>query len=185
MAKSTKSKKKVTTKSKSKTRVKPKNKAKPKIKPCLLILCLIIPFVAGALGSRATDTSVNTWYETINKPSFNPPNWVFAPAWTILYVLMGLSLYLVLNEKKDFYQKGFATIVFMSQLFLNTIWSFAFFLQQSPKSALIIIFMLLIAIVLMIKEFDKINKTAAKLLLPYLAWVSFATILNLAVFLLN
>lgn len=143
-----------------------------------LILSISLCLGAGILGSFFTVSAIPTWYATLNKPSFSPPNWIFGPVWTILYILMGYSLYLVWSKRK-------VPVVFWIQLFLNAIWSIIFFGMRNPALALIDIVALWIAIVLTMKAFYKINKLASYLLIPYLAWVSFATILNLAIMLLN
>lgn len=132
----------------------------------------------GILGSFFTVSSIPIWYQTLNKPAFSPPNWVFGPVWTILYILMGISLYLVWTKRK-------VPPVFWIQLILNALWSIIFFGLKNPTLALIDIIVLWIAIVLTIKSFSKINKLAGNLLMPYLIWVSFASVLNLGVVLLN
>mgnify|MGYP001559045178 CR=1 FL=1 len=133
---------------------------------------------AGVLGSFFTVSAIPEWYSTLNKPSFSPPNWIFGPVWTILYILMGYSLYLVWTKKK-------VPAIFWIQLVLNAVWSIIFFGMRNPSLALVDIMALWIAIVLTIKAFYKINKLAGNLLIPYLAWVSFASILNLSIALLN
>ncbi|OGE33683.1 TspO protein [Candidatus Daviesbacteria bacterium RIFCSPHIGHO2_02_FULL_36_13] len=143
-----------------------------------LIFSIGICLGAGVLGSFFTISSIPTWYVTLNKPFFSPPNWVFGPVWTILYILMGYSLYLVWKKKK-------VPSIFWIQLILNASWSIIFFGMKSPSLALINIAVLWIAIVLTIKSFYKINKLAAYLLYPYLAWVSFASILNYSIWILN
>lgn len=148
----------------------------------LFIPSIAIPLLAGFIGSYFTISSINTWYVTLTKPSFNPPNFVFGPVWTILYILMGISLYLVLSSKK---KKDFALKLFSAQLILNASWSLVFFGLHNLLLSLINIVLLWIAIVWTIKEFIKINKTAGYLLIPYILWVSFASILNFSIFLLN
>lgn len=147
-----------------------------------LIFAIGICLGAGILGSFFTVSSPSagglTWYFTLNKPFFSPPNWVFGPVWTILYILMGISLYLVWIKRE-------VPGIFWIQLILNALWSMIFFGLKNPSAALIDIIALWIAIVLTIKAFSKINKLAANLLYPYLAWVSFASVLNLAIVLLN
>ena len=144
----------------------------------LLIFSIGICLGAGVLGSFFTISSIPTWYQTLNKPFFSPPNWIFGPVWTILYILMGYSLYLFWLKKK-------VPVVFWVQLALNTVWSIIFFGLKNPVLALVDIAALWLSIVLTIKAFSKINKLAGNLLYPYLIWVSFATILNLAIVLLN
>lgn len=143
-----------------------------------LILSITICLGAGIIGSFFTTSAIPTWYATLNKPVFSPPNWIFAPVWTTLYILMGISLYLVWKKKT-------VPMVFWIQLILNATWSIVFFGMKNPILAFINIAALWIAIFLTIKSFRKINKTAACLLYPYLAWVSFASVLNLFIVLLN
>lgn len=133
---------------------------------------------AGILGSFFTVSSIPTWYQTLNKPIFSPPNWIFGPVWTILYILMGISLYLIWKKKK-------VPTVFWVQLILNALWSIIFFGMRNPMLALVDIVALWIAIVLTIKASSKINKLASFLLIPYLFWVTFATLLNLFITILN
>lgn len=146
-----------------------------------LVISLVLPFIASLIGSLFTSNSISTWYVNLVKPSFNPPNWIFGPVWTLLYFLMGLSLYFVWIKKYDF--KTFR--IFGIQLFLNTLWSILFFGLQKPLYAFIEIILLWVAILLTIISFYKIDKKAAYLLIPYILWVSFAAILNLAIFILN
>jgi len=154
-----------------------------------LIGSLLICQLSGALGGLATASSVGTWYKTLNKPFFNPPGWVFGPVWTLLYLLMGIALYLIWNSKaedKDAEDlKKSALRLFGLQLLLNATWSFSFFGLQSPLVGLINILVLLIFILFTIRAFSKINLTTSKLLWPYLAWVSFASLLNAAIYFLN
>ena len=147
----------------------------------LLALCLIVCLGIGSLGGIATASSVNTWYQTLNKPFFNPPNWLFAPVWTVLYLTIGFSLYLALESKAE--KK--ALIYFSIQLALNFLWSILFFGLKSPSLALAGILALWLFIFLTIKEFSKKSKLAGKILIPYLLWVSFAALLNLSIVLLN
>lgn len=149
-----------------------------------LAICLGLSLATGFFGSLVTVPSINSWYINLKKPVFNPPNWVFGPVWTVLFILMGISAYLV-------WCKGFnkkikaALIVFLIQLGLNFLWSFVFFGAHQPLGAFIDIVLLWIAILFTIINFHKLNKLAAYLLLPYLFWVSFASILNLSIVLLN
>jgi tryptophan-rich sensory protein len=149
-----------------------------------LIACIAIPLVAGTLSGLANVNSINSWYSTLNKPSFNPPNYLFGPVWTVLYILMGISLYLVVQTTKSDLRTT-ALMIFSIQLLLNFSWSFAFFYFQSPILALVIIITMLAGIVLMILYFYRLSHAAAYLQIPYLLWVSFATVLNGAVWMLN
>lgn len=148
-----------------------------------LILSIGLCLGAGVLGSFFTISSIPTWYVTLNKPAFSPPNWVFGPAWTILYILMGISLYLVWTSKGKLKQN--ALNLFFVQLGLNVLWSIIFFGMRNPTLALIDIIALWVLIFLTIKSFTKISKLAGNLLIPYLLWVSFASVLNLAIVFLN
>jgi translocator protein len=150
----------------------------------VLACCLLLCLGAGWVGSLATQEAVKTWYPTIAKPVFNPPSWVFGPVWTILYVLMGVSLFLVVRDGKLRAQRT-ALVVFGAQLVLNTLWSFLFFGAQRPGVALVEILLLWGAILWTIILFGRRSRTAAMLLYPYIAWVSFATVLNVAIWWLN
>jgi len=143
-----------------------------------VITSFILTFLVATLGSSVTTPSIEGWYQTINKAPFNPPNWIFAPVWTILFIMMAFSLYLV--WKKDKFPK-----IFLLQLFLNFFWSYSFFYLHQPLLAYIDILALIVVLIFTIKQFIKIDKLSAYLLYPYLAWVSFASILNLYVVLLN
>jgi translocator protein len=147
------------------------------------IISLIIPQLVGGLGALVTVSSVESWYQTIEKPSFTPPSWVFGPAWTTLYILMGIALFLLWKSNHPL--KKQALWLFGIQLFLNGIWSPAFFGLESPILGLFIIIPLWIMIIVCIKVFFKINKAASYLMIPYLLWVSFATVLNASIWYLN
>jgi tryptophan-rich sensory protein len=151
----------------------------------LLIGTVILSLSAGAVGSIATAANVTGWYQTINKPWFTPPGWLFGPAWTTLYILMGISLFLILREGWERRDVRIATGIFALQLFVNALWSFLFFGIPSPLLGLICILILLCLILWMIITFSRISKTAAYLNIPYIAWVSFATLLNASIYLLN
>ena len=146
-----------------------------------LIISIILPFLASTIGSLFTVNSVSSWYVTLIKPSFNPPSWVFGPVWTILYFLMGVSLYLIWIKKFDKNAFTFFTI----QLILNALWSIIFFGLKSPLFAFVEIIFLWVAILITIIYFYKINEISAYLLIPYILWVSFAAILNFSIMVLN
>jgi len=157
---------------------------KPK-KPLLLLFSILISHAAGFLGSMATSSSISTWYITLAKPSFNPPNWVFGPVWLTLYTMMGVALYLVWQQgiqKKKIQQ---AVVVFLAHLVVNAAWSIVFFGQQNLEVAFWVITFLWLMILYLIRSFWSINKTAAYLLVPYFLWVSFASILNLSIWRFN
>jgi len=145
---------------------------------------VLIPLIVGFGGSFFTTSAINAWYTTINKPSFNPPNWIFAPVWTMLFILIGISFYLVWRENFG-KEKGKVIGIYSLQLGLNFLWSILFFGIEKPLFALIEIFILWLAIIANIAIFWKVSKPAAYLLIPYLLWVSFASILNMAIVVLN
>jgi tryptophan-rich sensory protein len=147
-----------------------------------LFLSLFLCFFTAFLGSGVTMPSIDSWYQTIQKPVFNPPNWIFGPVWTLLFFLMAISFYLILIQK-PVSKKGI--ILFVSQLFFNFLWSYSFFFLHNPLLAYIDILILIVLVVLTTKHFMKLNRTAGLLLIPYIAWISFASILNLAIVLLN
>lgn len=138
----------------------------------------------GILSSFFTISSIPTWYQALNKPFFNPPNWIFGPVWTILYILIGVSIFLVL-EKASKNKRTFLSSLFLVQLVLNFFWTFIFFGLHNPLLAFIEIIFLWISILVLILKFRKYSKTASIILIPYLLWVSFAALLNLSIFLLN
>jgi benzodiazapine receptor len=152
-------------------------------KPLKLILSLIFPQIAGGLGAFFTLDSVRDWYLTINRPSWNPPNWIFGPVWTTLYVLMGIACYLI--WKSNHPEKRKLMTLYFIQLGLNALWSPAFFGAQSPLFGLIVIIPLWVLILSSILQFRKVSNWASGLMVPYLLWVSFATALNGAIWWLN
>jgi tryptophan-rich sensory protein len=151
----------------------------------ILIGAVLLCNCAGLLGALVTTTGPGSWYESLVKPSFNPPSWLFGPVWTLLYILMGISLFLVIMEGRKGRDVRIPLVLFAIQLILNTIWSFAFFGLESPISGLLVILLLLVFIVATIMAFYPVRKAAAWLLFPYLLWVSFATVLNYALYTLN
>lgn len=148
-----------------------------------LIASIAICLSAGAIGSVFTAGSIDTWYRGLNKPAFTPPDWLFAPAWTTLYILMGVSLYLVWSG--GFRKNQSAIGIFFLQLILNAIWSIIFFGLKNPELALAEIIVLWLVIIWTIWAFFPIAKIAAYLLVPYLVWVTFASFLNLSIVFLN
>lgn len=152
-----------------------------KILKCIVAISLCL--AAGFLGSFFTSPSIPTWYQFLAKPSFSPPNWLFAPVWTALYILMGISLYLVWGSKSK--KRQIAINIFLIQLGLNALWSIIFFGMKNPGLALLEIVILWSTIFLTIKLFFPISRIAAYLLVPYILWVSFASILNLSIWLIN
>ncbi|GAA4341862.1 TspO/MBR family protein [Mucilaginibacter gynuensis] len=151
-----------------------------------LLISIAIPLVLGVIiGFVFTRPEIPGWYASINKPSFTPPSWVFGPVWSIMYILIGTAAYLVWQRRDDSLQFINTRMVYVIQLLFNFSWSYIFFKMHLILGGLIIIFILLFSILLTISMFYKYNKTAGRLLIPYLVWVSFATALNLGVFLLN
>ena len=150
----------------------------------LFLICIAIPMSVGAISGIFTIKAVNGWYAKAIKPSFNPPNYVFGPVWTALYLMMGVSLYLILKQADAAFPTS-AVIVFSIQLILNFFWSLIFFKWQKLGLALFEIIAMWLAIVAMIFVFYCIKPVAAFLQIPYLCWVSFATVLNAAFWRLN
>ncbi|MDO8428891.1 MAG: TspO/MBR family protein [Candidatus Diapherotrites archaeon] len=148
-----------------------------------LFVSIFICFLAGLIGSIFTFSAIPTWYAGLVKPWFSPPNFLFAPVWTILYVLMGIALYLI--WRKGFQENKTSIKIFFVQLLLNAFWSIVFFGFKQLFNAFIVIIFLWISILACILLFYKIDKKASYLLIPYLAWVSFAGILNYSVWALN
>lgn len=146
--------------------------------------CILLPLLVGGAGGYATASNIATWYVTLHKPFFNPPNYLFAPVWTCLYVLMGISFFMVLQSPVSALRTK-AIRVFCIQLFLNFWWSFIFFQFHLLGVALVEILLMWLAILTMIITFKKVNATAAYLQVPYLLWVSFATVLNASLWWLN
>ena len=149
-----------------------------------LIICIIIPLAVGAISGYATVSGISMWYAALNKPSFNPPNYLFGPVWTTLYLLMGISLYMVVRATANDDRKR-AIALFAVQLALNFTWSFLFFTFHQTGLALINIGLLWLSIAGMIWAFYKVNRTAALLQIPYIMWVTFASVLNAAIWVLN
>ena len=149
-----------------------------------LTLCIIIPLLIGAISGIATASGIDTWYVDLTKPTFNPPNYLFGPVWTCLYILMGISFYMILQSPKTELRKK-AIMIFCIQLFLNFCWSFLFFNFQLLGLAFIDIIFIWVSIVMMVILYFVINITAALLQIPYLLWVSFASILNGSIWFLN
>lgn len=157
-----------------------------------LIVAIVVSELAGFIGSVFTTPSIASWYTGIVKPALNPPAWVFGPVWTILYALMGISLFLVWNHlylirtnKRIVVIWKLGLVLFFVQLTLNALWSIIFFGLHSPGGALVDIILLWLAIVWTMIAFYKISRSAAYLLVPYILWVSFAMYLNYSIWALN
>jgi len=156
-----------------------------KNKITIALFSIGVSLLAGFLGSFFTQSSVSSWYLNLHKPPFNPPSYLFAPVWTFLFILMGVSLYLIIRSKTGKKLKQKAYIFFAIQWLLNIGWSFCFFYLRSPLLGFIEIIILLISIIITIFYFYRINKLAGYLFIPYLYWVTFAAILNFSIWFLN
>lgn len=143
--------------------------------------CLLVGFIS----SLSTAEALQSWYPSIIKPSFNPPDWLFAPVWTSLYILMGISVALIWHSGWEREEVQNSVMIFLAQLVINGFWPVVFFGMRSPGAALILIILLWGLIVWCIRKFFPINKLAGWLLIPYFSWVSFALILNLSIYWLN
>jgi translocator protein len=150
----------------------------------ILALCIALPLVVGGLSGYLTVGGLAEWYVNLKKPSFNPPGWIFGPVWTLLYALMGISLYMILKAESH-HLKNTAYALFGVQLMLNFWWSFIFFNARELGWALVEILVLWVVILSMILVFYRISKPAALLQIPYLLWVSFATVLNATLWWMN
>lgn len=149
-----------------------------------LIISILLPLSVGTIAGMFTSQVVPVWYASLNRPSFSPPNWVFGPVWISLYILLGISFFLIWKENPSRYRNS-AIIVFAIQILLNFAWSFIFFYFNLIGAALLEIILLWTSIAAMIYLFYKIKPVAAYLNIPYLLWVSFATILNAGYYFLN
>ncbi len=150
-----------------------------------LIASIGICLAAGVIGSIFTSPAITGWYVTLQKPFFTPPNWVFGPAWTTIYILMGIALFLVWDKGIQYRKVKLSMGVFGVQLVLNFLWSILFFGMQNPFYALIEVIILWFAILATILVFYGIDRRASLLLVPYILWVSFASLLNYYVWILN
>jgi translocator protein len=169
---------------------------------------LVICELVGFFGMIFTSPQIEGWYRNLNKPGFNPPNWIFGPVWTIIFVMMGIALYIVWDKKwqpvnkigfenskkinplsRKFFsgswQKANIILIFIFQLILNILWSFLFFAMHLPNFAFFELIMLWFSIIFMIVNFYRVSKQAALLLIPYIVWVSFAGVLNYFIWILN
>lgn len=153
--------------------------------PAKITLCALTMLLLGGLGGFVTSGSIPNWYATLSHPPGKPPNWVFGPVWTILYLMIGTSFALIWHHHPDQLGKTRPTFLFSLQLILNLVWTPIFFGAHQIETALVIIILLWIAILLTILQFRKFSKPAAFLLVPYLVWVSYATYLNAGYAVLN
>lgn len=150
----------------------------------LLIVCIAVPLIVGSVSGLFTAKEINGWLLTLNKPSFNPPNYLFGPVWTALYTLMGISLFLIYKSPLG-PERTRALWIFALQLFLNFWWSIIFFAFHSPFWAMVEIICLWMCIAWMILSFLKVKPVAAYLQIAYLLWVSFASLLSISIWRLN
>ena len=149
-----------------------------------LIIAILLPMVIGGFSGFLTANSINDWYTTLQQPSFNPPNWVFGPVWTTLYLIMGISFYRIWILPVSA-ERNFAIVVFFGQMILNFFWSLIFFRWHLIGTALAEIILMWVMIATMIHLFKKLDKVAGIMNVPYLLWVTFASVLNAAYFVLN
>jgi tryptophan-rich sensory protein len=149
-----------------------------------LVVSIALPLAIGSIAGAFTAQAVPEWYATLNKPSFSPPNWLFGPVWSALYFLLGISFFLIWKIAPG-KERNLAIFVFLIQLLLNFGWSFFFFYFKMIGFALVEISLLWISIVIMLILFYKVRPIAAYINTPYFLWVSFATILNAAYYILN
>jgi len=150
-----------------------------------ILVSIAICELAGILGTAFTTPSIPGWYAGLIKPPFNPPNWLFGPVWTVLYALMGVSAYLVYEKGRKEPKVRTALVVFAAQLALNALWSIVFFGGHMLFGGAVVIVFLWAMILASIWLFSKISRSAAWLLVPYILWVSFATVLNISLYVLN
>lgn len=156
------------------------------IPPLPRFLIAVLPVIAVAVSaSLVTQPNIPTWYASLQKPAFTPPNWAFPVAWTILYALMAYAFWRILSQPKNRPGRSAAITAFFVQLALNGLWSFAFFGGQSPVAGLVVIAALIAAILVTITTFWRLDRRAALLLVPYLAWVAYASVLNGTIWRLN
>jgi translocator protein len=148
-----------------------------------LIACIVLCILMGSAPTLLSIDALKNWFPTIIKPSWNPPSYLFGPVWTLLFTQMGISIWQILHTNNSSKPKAYR--IFIIQFALNLLWTILFFTLQSPGLALIEIILLLLSIAYTIITFYKIKKSAAYLLIPYFAWVSFATVLNATIYVLN
>jgi len=149
------------------------------------LISLVITLAIGFVASLFTRPQIAGWYSTLNKPTFNPPPWLFAPVWTALYIMIAIAAYLVWQQRDSSKTYKITASIYIVQLAFNFSWSMVFFGLHGILPALFVILLLWVSIILNIRWFKKYSRTAAWLLVPYLLWVSFASILNLSIYLLN
>lgn len=148
-----------------------------------LVVSLLLSLSAGFFGSFFTTPNIASWYAFLNKPFFNPPNWLFGPVWTLLFIFMGIAFYLIWKENNKKAEPILCFFIF--HLLVNILWSVVFFGLQNPFGGILVIIVLWLMILWLIISFRRFNKLASWLLLPYLLWVSFASVLNFSIWWLN
>ena len=148
------------------------------------VVCLLLPLVVGGLSGAATAKGVSGWYQTLLKPPFNPPNYLFGPVWTVLYLAMGVTLYYLWQQPAGEWRTR-ALALFGLQLTLNFFWSIIFFYWQQPGWALVEITLMWLSIAAMIFALCQVKTSLALSQVPYLLWVSFASVLNASIWWLN
>ncbi|MCX2575458.1 TspO/MBR family protein [Pedobacter sandarakinus] len=156
-----------------------------KFRPLALIVNILLTLSIGAAGGWATSTSVKTWYKDLNKPGFNPPDWLFGPVWTTLYILIGIAAYLVWTKRDTITHFPRTVAIYLIQLILNLAWSFIFFYLHEIDFALAEMLIMLAVIIVNAAMFYKVDKVAGLLFIPYILWVSFASILTYNILTLN
>lgn len=150
-----------------------------------LVISIVVCQLAGVIGSFFTAPAIPTWYAALNKPSFTPPNWVFGPVWITLYFLMAIAAFLIWKQGLNVPGVKTALLLFVVQLALNGVWSPAFFGMRSPLTGVVVIILLWIVLMTTIMVFFNLSRMAAVLLIPYILWVSYATLLNMSIMILN
>lgn len=151
----------------------------------MAIFFILSAELTGIVSSLFMGDSIATWFSVLEKPFFSPPNWIFGPVWTLLYALMGIAAYIIWKHRREHRRSHLALRLYWAQLLFNFLWSIIFFNMHQIGLAFIDIVILLVLIVLTTVYFFKANKTAGWLMIPYIAWVSFATALNLSLYVLN
>ena len=146
------------------------------------IFFFIITFSASLIGGLATINYKEPWYSLLSKPMFNPPDWIFAPVWTTLYLMMTLAIWLFWHSKN----RDMNTInIYLIQIVINTTWSITFFVFHQILLSIFVLILLIILIIILIKKFNNVNLISSYLMIPYLLWCCFALVLNLSIYLLN
>ncbi|MGY3055202.1 benzodiazapine receptor [Pedobacter sp. UYEF25] len=162
-----------------------KYEKKQKFNLAALIINIALTLGVGSLGAWATVGGIKSWYPNLNKPTFNPPNWLFGPVWTMLYILIGISAYLVWQKRSSIAHFPRTIAIYLIQLILNLAWSFIFFYMHEIGFALAEIILLFMMILFNGFYFYRISKWAGFLFIPYLLWVAFASFLTFSIFMLN